>query len=47
MTELELRDRFAQAAMQSLIAQNAIFLPELCQLAYKIADEMLRARKKW
>lgn len=42
-----IRDQFAIAAMQSLIDNKKInMIPDICQSAYRMADGMLKQRKK-
>lgn len=42
-----IRDQFAIAAMQSLIDNKKInMIPDICKSAYRMADGMLKERKK-
>lgn len=41
-----LRDEFAMAALQGMLADPNVKLEGTAKLAYKVADEMLEARKK-
>lgn len=43
---MELRDYFAVKAMEGLINQQVEVIPTLAQMAYEIADAMLKAREK-
>ena len=46
MGMLNLRDYFAAKAMQGLINQQVEVIPTLAQMAYEIADAMLKAREE-
>ena len=46
MNEINLRDYFAAKAMQSFVLNKNILLDDAAELAYKMADAMLRAREK-
>ena len=43
---MTLRDYFAAKAMQSFVLNKNILLDDAAELAYKMADAMLRAREK-
>ena len=43
---MSLRDYFAAKAMQSFVLNKNILLDDAAELAYKMADAMLRAREK-
>lgn len=46
ITVLELRDRFAMAAIEGLCARGDKSPAQAAEVAYVVADEMLEARKE-